>query len=722
MHTAPEKFEIMALGEEERADSLEFHFAMDRRSFVQVLGTGLMIAVSYAPAFGQEGGGRRRGDDSNRGAGQPVAARIHIGKDGIVTVLTGKVEMGQGARTELVQAAAEELFLPVTQVQVVMGDTGQVPDDGLTAGSRTTPSTMPAVRRAAVTARELLTELAANKWDVSPDTLQVSEGKIVHAGSQRTLTYADLAASGDLAQTLQQMVPNDIAVTPVEKWRILGTPLKRTNRVSLVTGAHKYPSDYERPGMLYGKILRSPGPGYKLASVDLAPAKAMRDVVPVQDGSFVGVAAPTTWLAQQAIQAITETAKWEQTPQPSNKEIYDHLRNNADGGVPKNEFEAELAEAAKKLQTVYAVPYVQHAPMETRTALAEWADGKLTVWTGTQNPFGYHRELTRTFRLANEAVRVVVPDFGGGFGGKHTGEVAIEAARLAQTASKPVLLRWTREEEFTWAYFRPAGVINAEATLDQQGRLTSWHFININSGGSAVDTPYKAGKTRCRTVGSASPLRQGSYRALASTANTFARECFMDELAGLVGSDPLEFRLAHLEPSRLRDVLEEAAKRFNWRERIQQKQPNLGIGLACGTEKGSYVAACAEVLIDRSDNRISVRHITEVFECGAIVNPENLMAQVHSCIIMGLGPALWEEMRFADGQIRNAAFGRYRVPRFRDVPELDIHLLNRSDLPSVGAGETPIIAVAPAIANAVFQATGKRIRQMPIRLTETEEA
>jgi isoquinoline 1-oxidoreductase len=352
--------------------------------------------------------------------------------------------------------------------------------------------------------------------------------------------------------------------------------------------------------------------------------------------------------------------------------------------------------------------------MEPRAAVAEWIDGKLTVWTATQNPFGVRGELMRAFRLGEDRVRVIVPDFGGGFGGKHSGECAVEAARLAKGAGKPVCLRWTRQEEFTWAYFRPAAVIEAEASLDASGKISSWYFININSGGSAVDTPYRVGKKECRFVGSEPPLRHGSYRALASTANVFARESFMDELADAAGVDPLEFRLRHLENDRLRAVLEAAAEKFNWKDRVKKKDPKLGVGLACGTEKGSYVAACAEVAVDGDE--LSVRHVCQAYECGKILNPENVLAQVQGAIIQGLGPALREEVRFEGGQVQSDSFSRYAVPRFSDVPQLEIHLMDRPDLPSVGAGETPIVAVAPAIGNAVFHATGVRVRQMPVRL------
>jgi isoquinoline 1-oxidoreductase subunit beta len=691
----------------EVVEPLEFDFGLTRRHFTQLLGGGLLITLGHLPSLGQQAGRRDNG-------GSPVSARIHLGSDGIFTVLTGKIEMGQGARAQLSQAAAEELHVPVDRIRMVMGDTERVPDDGLTAGSRTTPATVPSVRRGAAAARQILVELACAEWGVPATAALVQNGVVTHPPTGRSTRYGELARLETLPKAFEQRIPPGVTVTSVPEWRVFGSSIARPNARDLLTGAHRFPSDWVRPGMLRGKVLRPPSYGARLVSIDLEPARTMDGVAAVRDGEFVGVVAPTTHRARQALAAIAATARWQTAPHPASRQLYDHLREQAQGDFPSNPFTAQLVDARHHLRQTYRVAYVQHAPLEPRAAIAEWSDDRLTVWTGTQNPFGYRRELARAFHLAEDHVRVIVPDFGGGFGGKHTGETAVEAARLARAAGRPVSLVWTRSEEFTWAYFRPAAVIEAEASLDADGRLTSWHFVNINAGGSAIDTPYRAGEARSRSVNSAPPLRQGSYRALGSTANNFAREVFMDELADLAGVDPLDFRLAHLENPRLRAVLEEAARRFDWRGRVRRKQPTTGVGLACGTEKGSYVAACVEIEFVADPAHIEVRHVCEVFECGAVMNPANLVAQIQGCILMALGPALREAIQFENGKLLNGTFAQYRVPRFSDVPELDIHILDRRDLPSVGAGETPIIAVTPAIANALFRITGSRVRDMPI--------
>ncbi len=762
-------------------DRVEFDFtdhdlAPTRRQFVQILGAGILIAVgvpSIAEAQNPNRGGRRGGGGFGGGRPTTVAARLLIGKDGSITLLTGKVECGQGARAEMTQAAAEELRVAAERIAVIMADTALVPNDGITAGSGSTPRTVPVIRQAAAFARKLLVELASDRWGVKAEDLEVRDGRVVHPPTKREVTYGDLASADDATKKLAQTVPSDVTVTPVSEWKVLGTFLPRPNRSDIVTGKHRYPSDIARKGMLHGKILRPASYGAKLKSIDVAAAKATPGVTVVEDRDFVGVVAPTAFAASQAVEAIAAVAVWESPPQPGSAELFDYLKAHVRGGdsALKNPFDTNLTKAAKSLRAEYRVAYIQHAPMEPRAAVAEWEDGKLTVWTGSQNPFGVRSELARAFNLAEDKVRVIVPDFGGGFGGKHSGEMAVEAARLAKSAGKPVSLRWTREEEFTWASFRPAGLLLAEAGLDAAGTITSWHFVNINSGPSAVETPYRIAQAKNQFVQSDPPLRQSSYRALASTANIFARECFMDELAAAAGRDPLEFRLAHLDNPRLRAVLEEAAKRFNWPRSssgahdgsvrgdssgraatalspspstgegppavslsnggegegaakshsdgqvpTRASAPLTGVGLSCGTEKGSFVAACAEVSIDRERNRIVVTRVSQVFECGKIVNPGNLLSQVQGAIIMGMGAAMREEMRFENGKITNAAFSKYRVPRMDDMPQLDVHLLDRPDLPSAGAGETPIVAIAPAIANAVSRATGKRIREMPIKL------
>ncbi len=349
--------------------------------------------------------------------------------------------------------------------------------------------------------------------------------------------------------------------------------------------------------------------------------------------------------------------------------------------------------------------------METRAAVAQWEGDKLTAWTGTQRPFGVRSELAGAFKIAEDRVHVIVPDTGAGYGGKHTGEAALEAARLAKAAGRPVKLLWTREEEFTWAYSRPAGVIDVSAAAHNDGTLVAWKHLNLGSGSAGVGTYYDVPNQWAEYHPAGSPLRGGSYRALASTANHFARETLMDELAHALALDPLKFRLKNLKDARLRAVLEAAARAFGWGAKAAEGR---GFGLACGTEKGGYIATCAEVAVDRDTGKVQIIRAVSAMDCGAIVNPGGLKAQVEGCLIMGLGGALFEAIEFEDGKLLNPKFSKYRVPRFRDIPAIEVVLIDRKDQPSAGAGEVPIVAIAPAVGNAVFQATGVRLRSLPL--------
>jgi isoquinoline 1-oxidoreductase len=505
------------------------------------------------------------------------------------------------------------------------------------------------------------------------------------------------------------------------QWKIAGTAVAKVDGNSFVTGGHQYPSDIKRPGMLYGKVLRPAGFHATLTSLDDQQAKKQRDVTVVRDGDFVGVAAPDTWSAEQALAMLK--AQWKVPPQTSDRELFQYLKSNADKGereAPRTagSIAQAFAAAEVKLSQTYNVRYIQHAPLEPRAAVAEWQGDKLTVWTGTQRPFAVRDELAEAFRIPSQNVHVMMPDMGSGYGGKHSGEAAIEAARLAKAAGKPVKIVWTREEEFTWAYFRPAGVIEVKSGARRDGILTAWEYHNYNSGPSAIDTPYAVANklVQFHPVENA-PLRQGSYRGLAATANHFARESHMDELAHAVGMDPLEFRLKNLNDDRLRAVFEAVAEKAGWSR--QKPSPARALGIAGGVEKGGYIATVAEVEVDAKTKAPRIRRVVEAFECGAIVNPNGLHNQIMGSIMMAVGGAMFEAVEFENGRILNPRFSQYRVPRFSDMPEIEVVLVDRKDLPSAGAGETAIVGLAPAVANAVFSATGERLRSMPMAAKQT---
>jgi CO/xanthine dehydrogenase Mo-binding subunit len=688
------------------------HFALLRRDFFKLVGAGIAVLVvaRESLAFQDTGGARRfRGEELPRA----ITAWLHVGEDGGVTVFTGKVEVGQNIRTSLAQSVADELRVPFAAVRLVMGDTAQTPFDVGTFGSRTTPTMAPQLRRAAAAARALLVEAAAKQWNVPAERLIAAEAKVTDPASRRSLPYGELARG----KTLAESIPEDEPITPAARWTVAGTPVPKVDARAFVTGRHRYTPDLSLPGMLYGKVLRPASFGATLASLDTAAAEALPGVVVVHDGNFVGVAAASEREAEQAVAAIR--AAWKTAPQPSSAELFSYLKKNvADEGEEgersaAGSVEEGLARAAHRLEETYTVAYIAHAPLEPRAALAEWApDGTLTVWTGTQRPFFVRDELAQAFRLAEDRVRVLVPDTGAAYGGKHTGDAALEAARIARAARRPVKLVWTREEEFTWAYFRPAGVIEIRSGVGKDGRLTAWEFDNYNSGRAGIGTPYVVPNRRIAFHPVRAPLRQGSYRALAATANHFARESHMDGLARAAGMDPLAFRLANLSDARLRAAFEAAAKAFGWPRK--KTRPGEGFGLAGGVEKGGSVATCAEVAVDRGSGRVHVVRLVTAFDCGAIVNPDGLRNQVIGANVMGLGGALFEAIEFENGRITNPRFSRYRVPRFRDLPEIEAVLLDRKDMPSAGAGETPIVGVAPAVANAIFDAVGVRLRGLPL--------
>jgi len=709
MSAEPEKFVPEPERYELRSSSIH-HFGLQRRDFFKVMGAGIAIfTVAASPLSAQESGARRQPGDQNQP--KDISSWLHINDDGMVTVFTGKVEVGQNTRTTLAQSVADELRVPLESVRMVMGDTALTPFDMGTFGSRSTPYMSPQLRRAASAARDLLLAQAAAEWRTTPDKLQASEGKITNRATGAAFTYAQLARGKTLAHDLPDADP----ITPPAEWTVAGKSAPKLDARAFVTGQHQYTPDLRPAGLLYGKVLRPPAFGATLVAADLAAAQAVAGVAVVRDGDFVAVAAPTERAAEKAVAAIH--AEWKNTPQPSSKELYSYLKKNLNAEESQKPHEKGsvaqgLASAAQRHEQTYTVAYIAHTPLEPRAAVAEWQDEKLTVYTGSQRPFGIQEELASTFHIPKDRVRVIVPDTGSAYGGKHTGDAALEAARLARAANRPVKIVWTREEEFTWSYFRPAGVIEIKSGIEPDGKLTAWEFHNYNSGGSGIQTPYDVPNQFIQFHPVNSPLRQGSYRGLAATANHFARESFMDELAHAAQIDPLEFRIKNLSDPRLRAVFESAAKSFGWPQK--KSQPGQGFGMGGGVEKGGYVATCAEISVQPNSGEVRVVRIVTAFECGAIVNPDGLRNQVIGANVMGLGGALFESIEFENGRISNPHFAEYRVPRFRDIPKIDAILLDRKDLPPAGAGETPIVGLAPAIGNAVFDATGTRLRALPL--------
>jgi isoquinoline 1-oxidoreductase len=633
------------------------------RDYFDVLGDGLVV-VALAPEHAPTQG-----------------AWLHVAPSGRVLVFTGKVEVGQGTRRALRIAAAHELQLPVDTIELVMGDTDVCPFDMGTFGSMGMPNASRDVRRAAAAAREILER----------------DGS-VGAGDRRV-----------------EVVTADATIGPTSAWTPRA-PDDRREQVAAVTGAKVFASDLHRPGMLEGAVLRPPALGARLRSADVSAARAMPGVTVVTEGEFVGAAAPTASRARAAVDAIV--VEWEDADSSVDAaDLESHLRAHpvdTEGRGGRFEQAAgdvdEPSGAAVWVAATYTTPYIAHAPMETRVAVAEWDADHLTVWTGTQQPFGTRRALADAFDLEEANVRVVVPDTGCGFGGKHDPETALAAARLSRRAGAPVRVQWTREEEFASAYFRPAAVVDVRAGATSDGGLRAWDFTDVNAGAAGVTVPYHVPNRRVQFQPSASPLRQGAYRALASTANNFARESAIDELAHALRIEPLAFRLQNLSDDRLVAVARAAATQFGWG--TVEPESGVGAGIAIGIEKNGRVATCALVRVD--GERLEILRVVTAFDCGAVVDPDNLRNQIEGATVMGIGGALFEAVHFADGHVRNPRFSEYRVPRFADVPPIEVVLVDRPDLPPAGGGETPIIAIAPAIANAVFAATGRRYRALPL--------
>lgn len=639
----PERYEIFEL-----LDGL----TPDRREFLKVLGGGLFFLVTV------------------HAQGVDVPVRVQVAGDGTFRAFTGKMEMGQGSRTVLTQAFAEELGVRLEQVELVMGDTLLCPDDGGTWSSLTVPQTVPVIRTAAAAVR------------------------------------ARSAGGAD-------------ALTAASSWKTLGTSVRSINSLAIVTGAKKYPSDMTSPGLLHAAVVRSPHHRATLRSFDAIAAESIPGVRVVRDGDLLAAIAGDVASARRAAslveaewtpEALPPQDDWPALFKSTAVEPVEQPRARYPPLLRRGDVTSALGTAAKTRSSSYWINSIAHVPLEPRAATAEWQDDGVTIHCGVQAPFLVRQEVAQALKVPEARVRIIAADSGGAFGGKQRGECEVEAARIARLAGAPVRLAWTREEEFTCSYTRPAGLLEIESGVDADGRLTAMRFANYNSGAAGITPAYDIPHHWVGFLRTRSAVRQGSYRSLAAVANNFARESHMDEWADDLQVDPVAFRLRHITDVRLREVIETTAARFGWDS--VRSGSRRGFGMSCNLEKDARLALFVE--IEAVGGKIRVVRMVATGDFGAALNPDNLQNQMTGALIQGIGGALWEKVSFDTTSQLTRRMSQYRVPRFSDLPDMDVQIIDRRDVASAGAGESPITLTAPALAAALFSATGERRRQLPL--------
>jgi len=695
---------------------------LDRRQFLQLLGGGIIVCFTIPDSLALQERERRRG--MGQELPEDFNAFLRIGEDGRVSGFSGKVEYGQGIITSLAQMLAEELDVPLESVDMVLGDTELCPWDRGTFGSMTTRSFGPAFRAAAAEAKAVLVELAAEQLQVPKERLKTKAGVVYEAGGQRRVSYAELAKGQKILRHLKGAAPK----TPAD-FTQLGKPVLRRDAAAKVTGQAKYAGDMREPGLLHARILRPPAHGAKLLHADTSGAREIEGIQIVEEGDLVAVLHPYPDVAERALAKIK--AQYDRpAPAVDDKTIFDHLLKAA----PQAQTVAEggnLAEGRNAayfvLEQTYLNSYVSHAPIETHSALAKIEGNKLTLWASTQTPFALKDAAASLLGLLAQNVRVITPFIGGAFGGKSNNQQALEAARLAMLAGKPVQVVWTRAEEFFYDTFRPAALVKIQAGATESGLITFWDYGVYFAGERGAAQFYNIPNHRTASYGSgwtaapgSHPFATGPWRAPGNNTNSFARESHIDMLAAKVGMDPVEFRLKNLNDERMRRVLQAAAEKFGW---SPAKSPSKrGYGVACGTDAGTYVAHMAEVDVDKNTGGVRVKRVVCAQEMGLCVNPEGARLQMEGAITMGLGYALSEEVRFKGGEILESNFDTYSIPRFSWLPQIETVILDAKDSPSDGGGEPPIICMGGLIANAVFDATGARLLQLPMTPERVKDA
>jgi CO/xanthine dehydrogenase Mo-binding subunit len=689
---------------------------------------------------------------------------LAIAADGTVTVFTSKVELGTGIETALAQIAAEELDVSWKRVKVIMGDTALTVNQSATGGSRTLERAGPQIRQAAAAARKELLHLAAEKFGVTVDRLNVKDG-IVSDGGAKKVSYAQLVggkkfnlritASGAAADL---KLADDVKAKTVKDYQTVGSAVPRFDIPPKLTGEAVYINDLRIPGMLQGRVVRPPTISTEPINVDENSVKGIAGVVKVvRAGKFVGVVAKTEWAAIKAARELKVTWAKPTTKLPNNpEELYGYLKNTkplrTQKAVDRGNVDNALGAAKKTYARTYRWPLQLHGMIGPSCAIADVKAYNATIWCGTQGPFRSRKNIATLLKLPEKDVRVIYHEGSGSYGRLATEDAGEDAALLSRAVGAPVRVQWSREDEHGWEPKGPAQIDEVRAAVDGDGNWTAWEFTDLSLPRTEADgTPMLASvqvgiKSAAPDASNGSqsageiygvenqrifanlinwrfaephPLRTSQLRAPGDISRCFATECTLDEIATDLKQDPVEFRLRYLaKDRRASDCLQAAAAKAQWQKRVfpaLQSNGNIakGRGIALTRRSGAYVATVVDIELNKTNGQIAVKHIVCAHDCGLIVNPDGVRNQIEGNVVQGVSRALFEELTFDGNGVNSLDWKSYPILRFSDLPELDVVLINRAEIAPLGAGEPATIPVAAAIGNAIFDAIGLRLYEAP---------
>jgi len=691
---------------------------MRRRSFLQGAATGALTLFFTTP-------GRTAPVEPTRPGAYPADfnAFLKVSADGRVSCFVGKTELGQGAMTVLAMLVAEELELDPAQVDMLLGDTDLCPWDLPTGGSLTMWQTAPVLRGAAAETRAVLLGMAAKALKVPVADLTLKDGAIwVKAAPKRRTTFGELVKGQKMERHLGKVKPK-----PLSEFKVIGSHVPRKDALAKITGAAKYAGDLRFPGTLHACILRPPAHGLTLATADTTAAEKIPGVRIVRDGAFLAVLHPQPDTARKALTLVKGTFEGTE-PDVDDVRIFQYLVDKAAPGQRVMISRGDLAAGEKRAATVvegeYRNAYESHATLEPHTCVSKWEGDRMTLWASTQAPFLLREEVASALKVGQDKVRVIAQYVGGGFGGKLGGPESVEAARLArQIPGVPIQVSWNREEDLFLDGYRPAAVVKIRSGLDTgRGAITFWDNIvaGVTQGEAEFLYDFQTTRYQAPAVPNLHPMNIGAWRAPSAHTNAFARESQLDALAAKAGVDPVTLRRRLANDPRLLRLLDLAVETFGWEP--APGPTGRGIGIACGAWRQGLVVAVAQVAVDKATGKVRVERFLEAVDVGLVVNPDGARQQVEGAITMCIGQALTEEIRFKGGRILDKNFDTYLLPRFSAIPRIQVVFADSKTAITQGIGEPPVVPVAAALANAVFDATGARVTHVPFTPERVLEA